>query len=74
MNFHETYCIPGISVEEAWRVEDPISMARPCKNPCGVRSLVPTEVNEKCLGTTKCSGRFKSHSRTKCGGRCPKGI
>ena len=32
MNFHETYCIPSISVEDAWRVEDPISMARPCNH------------------------------------------
>ena len=56
MNFNETYwnlgigveapTCPGISIEDAGRVGDPTSIARPCKNPAGVRSLVPTEANE----------------------------
>ena len=49
MNFNETYWIPGISVEDAGRVENPTSIERPCKNHIGVRSLVHTEANEKCL-------------------------
>ena len=49
MNIHETYWVPGISVEDAGRVEDPTLCVRPCKNPAGVRSLVLMESNEKCL-------------------------
>lgn len=49
MNFHETYCIPGISVEEAWRVEDPISMASHATTKCSGRF--------KSHSRTKCGGR-----------------
>jgi len=33
MNFHETYWLSGISVDDAGRVEDPTLCVRPCKNP-----------------------------------------
>ncbi|MBQ6278509.1 MAG: hypothetical protein IJK68_02200, partial [Muribaculaceae bacterium] len=49
MNYDKTYWVPGISVEDAGRVEDPTLFVRPCKDPAGVRSLVLTESDEKCL-------------------------
>ena len=41
--------IETLGIEDAGRVGDPTSIARPCKNPKGVRSLVPAESYEKCL-------------------------
>ena len=49
MNYDKTYWLSGICIEDAGRVEDPTLFVRPCKDPVGVRSLVLTESDEKCL-------------------------
>ena len=41
--------IETLGIEDVGRVEDPTSIARPCKTPKWVRSLVPAESYEKCL-------------------------